>query len=462
MIESYRKNIAFFSDSYKYSHWKQYPPKTEKVYSYMESRGGAFEDIVVFGHTYYVKNFLTGNVLDPTYFHNIVKPVLEAHLGPDVVNTLGFERLISKHKGKLPVKIWALPEGTVIPIRTPQLAIENVDPEFFWLTNFLETLLSNIWYTSTIASNSFACRKFLRHSLDMTCDHPDSIREAILNTRLHDFGMRGTSSPETAALGGMSHLLNFDGTDTVSALFLIHDLYKREYSPKPHGISIPASEHSTITSWGEENEREAFRNMLKQFPKGFVACVSDSFDIKRAVSEYWGKDLKQEILSREGTLVIRPDSGDPKTTILKLLNILDAAFGSTVNSKGYKVLASQVRLIQGDGIDAQSLKDITGKIISEGWALENLAFGSGGGLLQKFDRDTAKYAIKCSAVTVNNQIIDVKKSPKEWNSSGEYVDSFKYSKSGKFENLDLIFQNGKYLGPEETFSDLQSRVRSHA
>lgn len=461
MINNSRQFAALLTDSYKYSHFRQYPKGTSTVYSYLESRGGEFDEIVVFGHTYYIKEFLTGEVIDPVFLNMRVKPTLKSHFtGKDIFNERGFIRLRSKHGGKLPIKIYALPEGTVIPTRTPQLAIENTDPEFPWLTNFLETLLSLIWYPSTVASNSLRIRKLVKKYLLETTDLEGEAFDTALNTRVHDFGMRGVSSFETGQLGSLAHLLTSWGTDASSALFLAQDLYGLDNDDSV-GFSIPASEHSTITSWSREGEIDAFRNMLSQFPTGFVACVSDSFDIRDAVSNKWGLELKNMILERDGTLVIRPDSGHPKTSVINILNILWDRFGGNVNSKGFKVLDPHIRIIQGDGIDFYTIGDILQAVKEQGFSAENLAFGSGGGLLQKFNRDTAKYAFKCSEVVVNGVARDVRKSPMEWNSKGDYVQSFKHSKSGRFKDLQLIFENGNWVGPDDSFETIRQRVMSH-
>jgi nicotinamide phosphoribosyltransferase len=196
-------------------------------------------------------------------------------------------------------------------------------------------------------------------------------------------------------------------------------------------FSIPASEHSTMTSWTEPLEVKAFENMLDQFPTGLVACVSDSFDIIRACKDHWGNTLRDKILNRDGRLVIRPDSGDPIQTLKKIFNILWDKFGGTINDKGFKVIDPHVRVIQGDGVNYESIVDIMKMMVDEGFSVENIAFGMGGALLQKVDRDTQNFAIKCSSITINGVEIDVRKNPIEINENGDSVSSFKKSKSGR-------------------------------
>ncbi len=452
---------ALLSDSYKYSHYEQYPPKTEKIYSYFESRGGEFGFIIPFGITYYIKRYLTGKVITPARIQRM-KKLIDGHMGPGTFNEEGFNRLYQKYGGYLPIKIYALPEGTVAGVRQPLMAVENTDTEFFWLTNFLESLLVQAWYPTTVASNSFRSRKLIKKYLEETSTLEGEEFEGCLNFRLHDFGQRGVSSVETGGIGGMAHLLSFLGTDTVSAMIFAQDWYNED-DDFIAGFSIPASEHSTITSWGKENEIEAFRNMLekhKDYP--LVACVSDSYDIRDAVDNKWGKVLKDDILEREGTLVIRPDSGDPVFTTEYIAKSLWNNFGGKVNDKGFKVLDSHVRIIQGDGIDYQMIDDILANFKKLGFSAENIAFGSGGGLLQKWDRDTAKFAFKCSEAIIDGESVDVRKYPMSFDSEGNYSVSSKISKAGRFDDeLELIFEDGKLL-KEEKFSDIRKRVMASA
>jgi len=410
-------DITRATDSYKGTHWLQYPPDTTNVYSYFESRGKplSWSDYVVFfGLQYFLKQYLAGVVVTQEGLDKSAKR-WAAHFGNDkLFNVAGWQHIIDKHGGKLPVSIQAVPEGSVVPTSTPLMTIENTDPECYWLTNWLETILVEVWYASTIATNSRGCKEILHDALEKSGDL------AGLPFKLHDFGFRGVSCPEQAALGGAAHLVNFQGTDTFIACNMLMDFYGCEMP----GVSIPASEHSTITAWGKEHELDAFRNMLNQYPTGLVACVSDSFDIMRAVEVYWGQELKDQILSRDGTLVVRPDSGELPITVLQVLKGLGDAFGVEKNEKGYKVLPPQVRVIQGDGIDREMLGTIVRALLNSGWSIDNIAFGSGGGLLQKFNRDTLQFAFKCSWAKGKDYERDVYKDP--------VTSSAKKSKRGRF------------------------------
>ena len=397
-------SIATAADSYKATHWNQYPPGTEYVYSYFESRAHPFEwsgDTVFFGLQYLLKKYFKGCIVTE-YEVDRATDLWAKHFGKDnLFNREGWMHIVDKYDGRLPVSIKAVPEGTPVSTRNVLMTIENTDPKCFWLTNWLETILVQTWYPTTIATQSRESKKILHRFLERTGD------VAGLPFKLHDFGYRGVTCPEQAALGGAAHLVSFQGTDTFAGVEMLCDYYGADMP----GFSIPASEHSTITAWGEANEVDAFRNMLEQYPTGLVACVSDSYDIMRACKDYWGKELRDKILSRNGTLVVRPDSGDPTTIVLGVLDALGEAFGTTKNDKGYKVLPPQVRVIQGDGIDIKTMEAVLTEMASWKWSADNIAFGSGGGLLQKVNRDTLAFAFKCSEITVNGEHRDVYKNP---------------------------------------------------
>jgi nicotinamide phosphoribosyltransferase len=408
------------TDSYKISHWKQYPPGTTEVTSYIESRGGPFDEIVFMGIAAYIHNHLKDFV-----FKDDIKRAKEFfQLHGLEINEDGWNRLATRYgwDHRLPIEIQALPEGTVVSPRIPLVQIRNTDPEFFWLTSYLETsLLRAIWYPTTVATISRECKKIIYRYLQKSADDPDS----EIMFKLHDFGARGASSGETAALGGLAHLVNFMGTDTVEALVLARNIYNEKMA----GFSIPASEHSTITSWGgPDKEGDAFKNMLDQFgqPGKMLACVSDSYNIYRACQSIWGgrlKDQVQRLGDHGGCLVVRPDSGEPKVVVRDVITMLMDAFGFKRNSKGYSVLPPYVRVIQGDGVNLESIKEILDELDSYKISGSNVAFGMGGALLQKCDRDTLKFAMKCNEIVVNGEMRDVYKSP-----SG---DSSKASKAGR-------------------------------
>ncbi|MDO8504788.1 MAG: nicotinate phosphoribosyltransferase [Candidatus Liptonbacteria bacterium] len=420
-------NLLTLTDSYKVTHWKQLPPGTTGIYSFFESRGGRYPAVTFYGLQYFLKAYLEGVVVTE---EDIVeaKELFRSHFGQDLMHEEGWRHIVAKHGGRLPVIIKAIPEGTTVPVSNVLMTIENTDSKVPWLTNYLETLLVQVWYPTTVATQSRMMKAVILKSLEETGD------PSLIDFKLHDFGFRGSTSPESAGIGGSAHLINFKGTDTVVALIVA----KQYYGEPMAGFSIPAAEHSTITSWGREHEVDAFRNMLEQFPAGLVAVVSDSYNIYEACRELWGKQLWQKVMERDGTLVVRPDSGHPPTVVVEVLNILGEAFGTTENAKGYKVLNPKIRVIQGDGIDYIVLGQILDAMKAAGWSADNIAFGSGGGLLQKVDRDTQKFAFKCSATLVNGFWQDVMKDP--------VTDHGKKSKAGR---LKLILRDGKYMTVRE-------------
>lgn len=428
----YNSNILILSDSYKASHWKQYPQGTTKVYSYLESRGGKFDNTLFYGLQYFLKQYIQGQVVTEEKIQQ-AKLFWDAHLGVGHFNETGWRHILDKHNGYLPVRIKAVPEGTTVKISNVLMTIENTDPEVPWLTNYLETLLLQVWYPITVGTLSREIKKVFINYMKKTTSYSNEEIINIVSFMLQDFGQRGVSSMESAGLGGSANLVNFLGSDTVSAILFGQQYYN---TTNMLGFSIPASEHSTMTSWGEENEVKAMENMLDSYPTGLVACVSDSFDIIKACEEYWGETLKDKILNRDGRLVIRPDSGDPVQTLKQVFNILWTKFGGTINEKGFKVLDPHVRVIQGDGVNYESIQDVMDMMIEEGFSVENIVFGMGGALLQKVDRDTQKFAFKCSSITINGVDIDVRKNPIEINEKGEREISFKRSKAGRLKLID--------------------------
>jgi nicotinamide phosphoribosyltransferase len=270
-------------------------------------------------------------------------------------------------------------------------------------------------------------------------------------------------------LGGMAHLVNFQGTDTLAAIMGA----RRYYDADMAGFSIPASEHSTITAWGSQNEEDAYANMIDKFAKkgAIFAVVSDSYDIYNAVSNIWGERLKEQVKASAATLVIRPDSGDPKSVVLEVMQRLYKSFGGRINAKGYRVLDDSVRIIQGDGVDAKAIREILQALKDEGFSAENIAFGMGGALLQKPNRDTFSFAMKASAISVDGEYRDVYKDP--------VGDSRKRSKRGRlaltkdFETvrieeldgrknlLEPIFRNGRLI-QKYSFDEVRKRSESLA
>lgn len=464
LFNQFSHNLILNTDSYKASHWQQYRPGTSAMFSYIESRGGEFDKTVFFGLQSIIKEYLTTPVT-----HAMVdeaKAFFAVHGEP--FNEAAWRKIVDVYGGFLPVRINAVEEGSVVPTHNVLMTIESLDADSFWLVSYLETLLLRVWYPITVCTLSWHLRQTILEFLQDTSDDA----AAQIAFKLHDFGARGVSSTESSALGGMAHLVNFMGSDTILGVVAAN----RYYNEAMAGFSIPAAEHSTITSWGKEGEIDAYRNMLRLFakPGGLVAVVSDSYDIFKAV-EHWGTTLKPAIIESGATVVIRPDSGNPTDIVLQCVSRLDRFFGATKNSKGFKVL-NHVRVIQGDGINQDSIKDILAVLKVNGYAAENVAFGMGGGLLQQIDRDTQRFAMKCSAVLVNGEWLDVFKDP--------ITDPVKRSKRGRlalYRNLDTgayktqredeaapegnwqsalvpVFEQGKLLR-EYSFNEVRERAK---
>jgi nicotinamide phosphoribosyltransferase len=430
-------NLILNTDSYKPSHWLQYPLNTKNVFSYGEARGftnptGLKKDMpatIVAGLQPFVKKVLCKKV-KVKHIKQAAK-YLKSHGIP--WNEEGWYRLIEKHDGKLPLKIRAVPEGTLVPLSNVLYTVEVTDPEFFWLTSYIETaMLRALWYATTVATISFYIKKDLIEFWKISSDAP----KETLDFKLHDFGARGVSSEESSAIGGTAHLMNFMGTDNLVSL--LHSA--KYYNAENNGFSIPAAEHSTVTTWGKSGEANAYRHILGAFPPNkypMVAVVSDSYDIDNAVLNIWGGELKSEIQQRGaegGITIIRPDSGDPISTVVGVIKNLMSRFGFTYNSKGYKVLPDYIRVIQGDGIDRESINAIIHAMKINDLSIDNIAFGMGGALLQHMDRDTFQFAMKASAIQVGNDWIDVYKEPKTMSS--------KKSKKGR---IDLVKRDGKFV-----------------
>ncbi|MBL4852696.1 MAG: nicotinate phosphoribosyltransferase [Robiginitomaculum sp.] len=414
-------------DSYKASHYLQYPPGTEYVSSYIEARGGDFDTMLFFGLQAYLKKYLSRAITLAEI--DYAEELWQAHGVP--FNRDGWLHVLDKHNGVLPLGIKAVREGTVLPIKNAVVQVENTDPAVPWLTSYIETaLLRAVWYPTTVATLSWSVKQIIGKYLKQTCVNP----EAELPFKLHDFGARGATSYEAASLGGLAHLVNFQGTDTVGALLAARKFYGADMA----GFSIPASEHSTMTAWGRTGETRAYENMVEQFggKDKVFAVVSDSYDLFAAVKNIWGGTLKQKVMDNGGTLVVRPDSGNPIKVCVDVVESLGDIFGYTINTRGYKVLPPYIRVIQGDGVHALSIEAILQRLKKKGWSAENIAFGMGGALLQRdIHRDTMNWAMKANAIKFkgDSEWTDVYKDP--------ITDPGKISKRGR---QALVMESGTY------------------
>ena len=415
-------NLIINTDNYKHCHYSLYPKGTEYVSSYIESRGGIYPSTMFVGLQAFIRDYL----MRPITLEDIDEAEATEREQGMHFNRENWMGILNDHGGYLPVEIEAVPEGTVLPPRNVLVQLINTDPKYFWATSFFETaLLRAVWYPTTIGTLSWLCKQIIREALDQTSDHPE-----ILRFMLHDYGARGVSSQQSAALGGLAHLVNFNQSDTVPGILAA----KKWYNAVDPSNSGPNSEHAGFCAWGRENEVDAMRNMLEMYRENGVALLlTDTYDHEHAVKNIIGKELKEEIENFPGLVGARPDSGDPVQVTSDTTEWLMDAFGYTTNSKGYKVLPDYIRVVQGDGIVIDSLREIYIELERRGLAADNAVFGMGGGLLQHVNRDTMNFGQKANAVRVNGEWIDIYKQP-----TG---DSMKVSKAGR---LALKYENGTY------------------
>ena len=422
-----RNSLLLMTDGYKLSHHRMYPPGMDSMYSYMEARAGAtYPKTIFFGMRYIVEEYLTRpfgmkDLDDATEFSR-------QYFGrDDIIPYDGMKYILEEHGGIFPIRIMAIPEGTMVERGNILCTVESTDKRVPWVTNFVESVLLKVWYPSTVATLSWSIKQILAKYLMNTVGSLDGIEYM-----LHDFGYRGASSEESSALAGAAHLLNFVGTDTIQGDLLLQQYYD---SGSAIARSVPAAEHSTINAWGRDGETKAFKHIIDTFPDGIVAVVSDSYDIYNACKNIWGVELRDQVLARDGRLVIRPDSGSPvEAVVIRVLDILRSKFGMEKNARGYLELPGSVRVLQGDGVNAASIERILFNMELQGYAASNILFGMGGALVQSVTRDTQDFSMKCSHITINGEGRDVYKLP-----SGQIS---KASKSGR---MKLIHDGGCFF-----------------
>lgn len=470
-------NLLLSTDVYKLGHLRQYPKGTTKVYSYLQARSDKKLPYTLFyGLQYYLK-LLENN---PPCVH-CAKEFFEYHKG--ILGNLPEETETKIMKlanlGYWPIKIKAVAEGTIVPNRNVLMTLVNTHPDFYWVPGFLESLLLKVWNTCTVASYSKFLQKLVKKFSDETCDN-----DGHLPYQVHDFGYRGCSSEETAALSGSAHLVNFLGTDTVLATKLVREIYGCD---GPIGLSVPATEHSVMCAYKQENEYEAFENMLSTYPSGIVSIVSDTYNLWNVLTTFIDR-LKTKIVTREGKVVFRPDSGDPEKIICGdhtgpydyiapeykgALQLLWEKFGGTVNSKGYKVLNPKVGLIYGDGMYYDRFEKILQRMQNQGWASSNLVVGIGGLLLQQHSRDDLGFAIKATYAEVNGDkrelfkdpVTDSKKRSHKGmlalckNQDGGFFTLDQCSETAeRFGELKTVFEDGKIV-KSYTFDEVRANAR---
>ena len=466
MIEN---NICILTDSYKVTHHYFYPKGTEKIYSYLESRVGAeFNKTIFYGLQYIIKKYLEGSVVTQEKIDE-ADSIISTHIGEGIFNKKGWEHILDNYDGRLPIEIKAVAEGTPVEVGNALMTVENTDKKSYWLPNYLEPLLLQVWYPSTVATLSAEVRKLCNFYLEITGSLKDN-----LDFMLHDFGYRGATSTESSRLCGSAHLLSFSGTDTIPSLSIPVNYYN---DPNIYGFSVQATEHSVMTSLGPEGEISQVLNVIDNAKDGVLSIVIDSYNYKNLLAEAGksGSELNDAILNfldgENNKVVFRPDSGEPVSTTIDCLNLLSEGFGGHLTHKGYKVFDLNIGLLWGDGLNYQKIRDILFAMKSAGWAAQNIIFGMGGGLHSSVTRDTQRNAFKCSAQLRDGEWHDIFKNP---------LDSSKKSKTGRFklvkqnnsfktvqidsegeDYLQTVFRNGELL-IEDKFGDIKNRALNYS
>lgn len=481
---------SLLCDFYKVSHKDQYPKGTEKIYSTWiprTSRNEEINEVVAFGFQGFIKEYLI-DFFNNEFFSVGVESIC-AEYERYMKFTLGVQNPDSSHirelhqLGYMPIKIVAVPEGTKVPLRVPMLTIENTKPEFFWATNYLETIMSaELWLPSTSATLANKYREILEYWAMKTVGNVGHVQ-----FQGHDFSMRGMTSLHSAATSGAGHLLSFVGTDTIPAIMYHEEFYNANIENELVGTSIPATEHSVQCTFGDDELY--FRTMISEvYPQGFVSIVSDGYDYWKMISDVI-PSLKDIIMARDGKVVVRPDSGDPVKIICGdntssdsfvrkgTVESLWETFGGTVNELGYKELDSHIGVIYGDAITIERANEICRQLESKGFASSNIVFGIGSYTYQYNTRDTFGFALKATYAVVNGQGIKIFKDPKtddgvkkslkgmvgvakNPDGSLRYVDDLNELQWSNLRNniMQVIFKDGKLL-VDDSLQQIRDRIR---
>jgi nicotinamide phosphoribosyltransferase len=481
---------SLLCDFYKVSHLHQYPEGTTEIYSTWiprTSRNENIDEVVAFGFQGFIKEFLI-DYFNNEFFGRGVELICSEY-ERYIKFTLGVSNPNSDHirdlhnLGYLPIEIVAVPEGTKVPLRVPMLTIVNTHPNFFWVTNYLETIMSaELWLPSTSATIANKYREILEYWAMKTVGNVGHVQ-----FQGHDFSMRGMTSLHSAATSGAGHLLSFVGTDTIPAIMYHEEFYNADIEKELVGTSIPATEHSVQCTFGDDELY--FKTMISEvYPNGFVSIVSDGYDYWKMISEVI-PSLKSDIMARNGKVVIRPDSGDPvkiicgdtasteinvkKGTVESLWEI----FGGTINELGYKELDPHVGVIYGDAITIDRANEICRQLEAKGFASSNIVFGVGSYTYQYNTRDTFGFALKSTNATVNGEEIKIFKDPKtddgvkkslkgmvgvirKENGTLQFVDNMNKEELSKLTGniMRPIFRDGKLL-VDDSLQEIRNRIR---
>lgn len=475
-------------DFYKVSHREQYPAKTQTVYSTWTPRASRLkgvDKVVAFGFQAFIKNYLI-EFFNTNFFSRSKEEVVSEYKRY-IKSTLGTAEPVTSHieelhdLGFLPLKIQALSEGTLVPLRVPMLTIQNTDPKFYWLTNYIETLAScEMWQPSTSATIANEYRKLLDKYATETGGALDFVQ-----FQGHDFSMRGMGSLQSAMASGAGHLLSFVGTDTIPAIAYAENYYNANIETELVGTSIPATEHSVMCAYGQDEKASYSRIINEIYPSGFVSIVSDTWDLWKVISDVI-TPLKDDILKRNGKVVIRPDSGDPvkivcgnpdgKTELERkgMIQALWDIFGGTINATGYKELDPHIGCIYGDAITLERCEAICQQLKDNGFASTNMVYGIGSYTYQYNTRDTFGFALKSTLCVIDGDERQIFKDPKTDDGTKKSLkgavmvtrvngvltatDGLMLSQIDEDTNLlKTVYENGK-LVKEHSFSIIRERL----
>ncbi len=418
-------NPFLATDGYKTGHHLMYPKGTTLVYSNFTPRSnkhaGGIEKIMSFGQQMVIRQIQ--ELFEREFFgapENVIIKEIEDTYSAYLGAPYNADHMRALYKlGYLPIHVKALPEGVLVPPGIPVLTIYNTKPEFFWLTNFLETLISTLlWKPMTSASIAYEYKKLLKGFILKT----DQESAEFVEFQAHDFSMRGMSGVESTISSGLGHATCFMGSDSLPVIS-----GAQRYYPGNHGDplvpvhSVNATEHSVMCAGGDEDELATFRYLMTQFPSGILSIVSDTWNLWDVCTKYL-PELKDEILARDGKIVIRPDSGDPADIICGnphasgpankgVIELLWETFGGTINEQGYKVLDSHIGCIYGDSITLDRAKDILERLEAKGFASTNIVLGIGSYTYQYNTRDTFGFAMKATYVEIDGKGREIFKDP---------------------------------------------------
>ena len=504
------------TDGYKLGHHRMYPEGTQMVYSNWTPRSNRYfpeatEGSVVFGIQYFVKKYL---IEEFNKWFALPKEEAIKQFAYRVGNFVDLNQVGTKHieelydLGYLPIEIKALPEGSICPIRVPMMTIQNTLPDFFWLTNYLETLISSVlWLPCTSATSARLYKKELKRHAKRT-SFPGDVN---IGFACHDFSMRGMAGIEAAIVSGMAHMTSFCGSETIPAIRAVEEYYNADSSKELVAATVPATEHSVMCAGGKEDELETFRRLICEvYPNGIVSIVSDTWDFWQVVEDFLPK-LKKEIMSRDGRVVIRPDSGDPVDIICGLRTnphfntrivegryyccyapfdidseyveisegqyygayyMLGKTFGWNTTDTGFRYPSTKIGLLYGDSITLERQKQIYLRLEGAGMAACNLVLGVGSFTYQFKSRDSLGFAVKATACKINGELKEIFKQPKTddgtknslkgliaiYEENGTYVAKDCVSEAEEMEGaLEPVFVNGS-LVKDYSLSEIRERI----